>query len=163
MTILQSTPGISIYGHERGDEVLAAVGAALRSAVRESDFVGRYGGEEFLILYPDTGREAARTAAEAIRHAIATTSVQGVERPITASLGVAVLPEDAVDAATLLRNADRALYAAKTNGRNRVELASAQSPDSRGGGADQVERQVDPLREAQARADPLRGHPRRNA
>ena len=110
-----------LYGHDRGDEVLAAVGVAFKNIVRDSDFIGRYGGEEFLLLLPATNREGAIQVAEAVRHAIAAITLPGIDRPITASVGVAVLPDDAGDAVTLFRSADRALYAAKQNGRNRVE------------------------------------------
>ena len=109
------------YGHSRGDDVLAAVGSTLKKCCRESDLVGRVGGEEFLILLPDTGLEAAQTVAESIRAAIATIVIPSLDRSITASVGIAVLPDQAGDGATLLRNADRALYVAKNNGRNRVE------------------------------------------
>lgn len=108
------------YGHDRGDEALAAVGAALGSCVRVSDFAGRYGGEEFLLLMPDTGKDGAVQVAEKARSVIAQIKVPGVDRPITASLGVAILPNDAGDPDTLVRQADRALYAAKAQGRNRV-------------------------------------------
>jgi diguanylate cyclase (GGDEF)-like protein len=111
-----------VYGHDRGDDVLAAVGVALRSAVRESDFVGRYGGEEFLVLLPGTGRDGAAHVAEAIRSTIAAIRITGVDRDITASCGVAILPGDARDAVTLFRAADRALYQAKHDGRNRVQV-----------------------------------------
>lgn len=109
------------YGHASGDEVLAAVGSTFTTAVRESDFVGRAGGEEFLILLPDTGLEAARLVAEKVRLAIAELTISSVQRPITASIGIAVMPDHAGDATTLLRYADRALYTAKKNGRNRTE------------------------------------------
>jgi diguanylate cyclase (GGDEF)-like protein len=102
------------YGHGRGDEVLAAIGATLRSSARLSDFVGRYGGEEFLILLPETPREGAVVICEKIRGAISRLAIPGVERQITASFGVAVLPDDAYDADMLMRNADRALYTAKS-------------------------------------------------
>jgi len=111
------------YGHGCGDDVLAALGTTVRAMLRASDFVGRYGGEEFVILLPDTGRAEAATVAEKIRAAVETITVAEVTRPITASIGVAVIPDDATDSVALLRNADRALYAAKSNGRNRVELA----------------------------------------
>ena len=111
------------YGHGGGDDVLAAVGAALESTLRESDFVGRYGGEEFLILLPSTSRQEALIAAEKLRAAIASIKVASVDRAITGSIGVAVLPDDAGDTSTLLRHADRALYSAKAQGRNRVEAA----------------------------------------
>jgi diguanylate cyclase (GGDEF)-like protein len=110
------------YGHGSGDEVLAAVGSTLRTSLRGDDFVGRAGGEEFLILLPNTGVEPAQLVAENIRAAVAEIAVASVPRPITASIGVAVLPDQAGDAASLLRHADRALYAAKRNGRNRTEL-----------------------------------------
>jgi diguanylate cyclase (GGDEF)-like protein len=110
------------YGHGSGDEVLAAVGSTLESSCRESDFVGRAGGEEFLILLPDTDARGAQGVAENIRLAIEAITIASVGQPITASIGIAVLPEHAGDATTLLRHADRALYTAKKNGRNRVEL-----------------------------------------
>jgi diguanylate cyclase (GGDEF)-like protein len=118
------------YGHGRGDEVLAAVAEAMRGAVRDSDFVGRYGGEEFLILLPDTDRDGAQEAAEKLRLAVSSVSLPTVDREITASIGVAVLPQDGSDTDTLVRNADRALYAAKSRGRNRVELTTALSLDA---------------------------------
>jgi diguanylate cyclase (GGDEF)-like protein len=110
------------HGHSRGDEVLAAVAVAMRSSLRESDFVGRYGGEEFLILLPDTGKQQAALVAEKVRAGVETLYVSSLDRKVTASLGVASLPEDCGDADTLLRAADRALYSAKGRGRNRVEL-----------------------------------------
>jgi diguanylate cyclase (GGDEF)-like protein len=113
------------YGHGHGDEVLALVADVMRSTMRDSDFVGRYGGEEFLILLPETGAGGAATTIEKLRAAIANISMVQVDREITASIGVAVFPEDGSDADTLVRNADRALYAAKSNGRNRVETAGA--------------------------------------
>jgi diguanylate cyclase (GGDEF)-like protein len=113
------------FGHGKGDDVLAAVGAMLRTTLRESDFVARYGGEEFVVLLPSTGREDAQLVAEKIRAAIAQIRVAGVERAITISIGIAGLPDDAGDAATLLRMADRALYTAKAAGRNRVEVAAS--------------------------------------
>jgi diguanylate cyclase (GGDEF)-like protein len=108
------------YGHGAGDDVLASVGAALTAGVRTSDFAGRYGGEEFLLLLPDTTAEDAATVAEKIRAMIEGTPVTGVERRITASFGVSGFPEHALDADALLRSADRALYTSKRDGRNRV-------------------------------------------
>jgi diguanylate cyclase (GGDEF)-like protein len=111
------------FGHDRGDAVLAAVGDVLSRALRTSDFVGRNGGEEFIALLPDTGVEGALEAAEKLRLAIERLMVPGIDRPVTASVGAAVYPHTAADAESLLRLADRALYAAKANGRNRAELA----------------------------------------
>ena len=83
------------HGHSRGDEVLAAVAATLRSSLRESDFVGRYGGEQFLILLPDTGKQQARTVAEKVRAAVEATVLSNLELRVTASLGVPACPTTA--------------------------------------------------------------------
>jgi diguanylate cyclase (GGDEF)-like protein len=109
------------HGHVRGDEALAAVGVVLKTSLRESDFAGRYGGEEFLLLLPDTPADGALKIAEEIRQTIAKITLAGVEEGVTASLGTAIFPADAGDADTLVRHADRALYRAKSNGRNRTE------------------------------------------
>ncbi len=111
------------YGHDRGDAVLSAVGDVLAGALRTSDFVGRNGGEEFVALLPDTGIEGAMEAAEKLRTAIGRLALPGIDRPISASVGAAVYPHTAADAESLLRLADRALYAAKASGRNRSEMA----------------------------------------
>jgi diguanylate cyclase (GGDEF)-like protein len=115
------------YGHGRGDDVLAAVGAVLAEAVRASDFVGRNGGEEFIVLLPNTDTDEAIGVAEKIRVAISDITVTGVDLPITASLGVATIPHHASDGEQLVRTADRALYLAKNNGRDRVEAAASSS------------------------------------
>ncbi len=108
------------YGHPAGDEVLRGVAKRLRRTVRGSGgLVGRWGGEEFLILLPGLARPEAHALAERLRQAVAATPVAGL--PVTASLGVASFrpPGDTADA--LLARADQALYAAKRSGRNRVE------------------------------------------
>jgi diguanylate cyclase (GGDEF)-like protein len=117
------------YGHGAGDDVLASVGSTLSSSLRVSDFAGRYGGEEFLLLLPDTSAEDAAVVAEKIRGAIARTVVAGVERPITASLGVSSFPQHAIDGDSLMRSADRALYTSKRAGRDRVTVAPGSPPD----------------------------------
>ncbi len=118
------------YGHDRGDDVLAAVGAVLSQTVRASDFVGRNGGEEFIVVLPGTDTATAALVAEKLRAEISKLSVPGVSRDISASLGVATIPDHAGDGDQLTRSADRALYLAKTNGRNRVETATLQAPHS---------------------------------
>ena len=118
-----------LFGHEKGDEVLAAVGVAVATTVRASDFVGRYGGEEFILLLPDTNRDGAVVIAEKVRVAVSAIDVVGVSRPITASFGVAALPDDAAEPALLIRAVDRALYVAKANGRNRVATLAATDSD----------------------------------
>jgi diguanylate cyclase (GGDEF)-like protein len=110
-------------GHEKGDETLAVIGDVLSTTARESDFVGRYGGEEFLVLLPNTDKAGALEAAEKLRHAVSLINVPGTDRLLTTSCGVASYPDDATDAQGLLRLADRALYAAKAAGRNRVSEA----------------------------------------
>jgi diguanylate cyclase (GGDEF)-like protein len=111
------------YGHASGDAVLGAAGTALMNAVRASDFVGRNGGEEFIVLLPDTPTDSSVVVAERIRKAMAAIRVPGVDREITASIGIATIPEHAGDSDELIRSADQALYAAKANGRNRIEVA----------------------------------------
>jgi diguanylate cyclase (GGDEF)-like protein len=88
-----------------------------------SDFARRYGGEEFVLLLPATDEKGALQVAEAVRQAIASIILPNRDLTLTASIGVAILPRHAGDSVTLFRAADRALYAAKQNGRNRVELA----------------------------------------
>jgi diguanylate cyclase (GGDEF)-like protein len=115
------------HGHEGGDSALALLGRIISSTIRASDFAARTGGDEFMIILPDTDRDGAIIVAEKLRAEIERVEVAGVGR-ISASLGVAVLPADAADADDLLRKADRALYAAKKQGRNCVG-AFARSPD----------------------------------
>jgi diguanylate cyclase (GGDEF)-like protein len=110
------------YGHGSADEVLAAVGSTLTTSIRESDFVGHAGGEEFLLLLPDTDVQGALHVAEKVRTAVRAIAIAPIEQRITASIGVAVLPDHARDATSLLRHADRALDAAKKHGRDRTEV-----------------------------------------
>ena len=112
------------YGHAAGDQVLASVGAALRSVVRDRDFAGRNGGEEFAVLLPDTDIAAALDIAERIRATIAEVTLPGTDVPVTVSVGVAGFPDHASTLERLDRLADAALYVAKRQGRNRVELAA---------------------------------------
>ena len=109
-----------VYGHDKGDQALAAVSAVMRTALRASDLAGRYGGEEFLILLPDTPLDGAVVLAEKLRLELMLVEIPGVDRAVTASFGVAVFPTDAPDGEMLVRMADRALYAAKGRGRNCV-------------------------------------------
>ena len=113
------------HGHDAGDQALAAVGEALLAELRESDLPARSGGEEFAVLLPDTPLEGAVAVAEQLRRAIAAIELPFPGATLTASLGVAVLPLHAHDADGLMRAADRALYAAKRAGRNRVVTAAA--------------------------------------
>jgi diguanylate cyclase (GGDEF)-like protein len=115
------------YGHDRGDEVLAAMATTLQESVRSSDFAARLGGEEFLVLLPGTDPMTAGMVAEGIADSLAKTKVHGMERMVTASFGVAGYPMHGVDMASLLRRADSALYRAKRDGRDCVRVATAPS------------------------------------
>ena len=114
------------HGHESGDRALALVGSIVQATIRLSDFAARFGGEEFLVLLPDTDRAAAMLVAEKLRSEIEHAELEGIA-DVTASLGVAVLPTDARQPSELLRKADRAMYAAKEGGRNRVHAFSGPS------------------------------------
>ncbi len=111
-------------GHDRGDEVLAGVAGCLREAIRESDFAGRSGGEEFVLFLAGTDRTGAVRVAEKVRAGLRVLRVAAMERNITASFGIACFPDDAVEAPALMRSADRALYVAKRAGRDRIESSS---------------------------------------
>ena len=116
-----------VFGHGEGDNVLAAVGVALRSTIREGDFCGRFGGEEFVVVLPDTDLASAGIVAEKIRLAVEKIRVPSVRREITVSIGIAAVPDHGTDSGAVTRIADRALYSAKANGRNRVELAPTEA------------------------------------
>ena len=118
------------HGHEVGDQVLAGVGAALRAVLRTGDFAGRQGGEEFAILLPDTEIAVALEIAERIRAAIAEISLPGADVSVTASIGVAGFTDHGSTSDQLERLADAALYVAKRQGCNRVELAEPAAADA---------------------------------
>jgi diguanylate cyclase (GGDEF)-like protein len=111
------------FGHPVGDQALAGVGAALRSALRDSDFAGRNGGEEFAVMLPATDSAGAILVAEKVRDAIAEIDLPGVGVRMTASVGIASYPEHATSPERLERLADAALYTAKRVGRDHVEVA----------------------------------------
>jgi diguanylate cyclase (GGDEF)-like protein len=114
------------HGHQAGDEILSEFGNAFGAALRETDTAYRYGGEEFCVLLRETNAESAAIVAERVRLAIATRfgGNQG-SAIVTASLGVAAIPENGTDAQALIAAADKAMYAAKAAGRNRVMRATA--------------------------------------
>jgi diguanylate cyclase (GGDEF)-like protein len=113
------------YGHLCGDAVLATVGARMRDVLRATDLKCRYGGEEFLVLLPETPLDGARRVADALRRELADVAIpwkDGVVH-ITASFGVSVARPAEVDCHALIDRADAALYCAKDEGRNCVRLA----------------------------------------
>lgn len=111
------------HGHQTGDMLLCCVARTLSGNVRETDILGRWGGEEFLILCPETPLPVAGVLAERLRALLASTPMPPVQR-LSASFGVAAY-QAGEDMPSLLRRADDAMYRAKHNGRNRVELATA--------------------------------------
>jgi two-component system, cell cycle response regulator len=117
------------YGHDGGDDVLRETAERLRKAVRSIDVVARFGGEEFVVLMPDTESFAAQHVAERVRQSFEKApfslhnGAQNVN--ITASIGVATAAEGFYNADLLFQMADKALYSAKQGGRNRVALAAA--------------------------------------
>jgi diguanylate cyclase (GGDEF)-like protein len=111
------------HGHQAGDRALVRLADAARALVRRSDLLARWGGEEFILLTPDSDGASARNAAEKLRAAIERLAFEDIGK-ITCSFGVTQYV-DGDTAETLVRRADRALYLAKLNGRNRVEAVSA--------------------------------------
>src|SRR5262249_43302957 len=120
------------YGHAVGDQVLRQVAQAIQAALRQVDVVGRTGGEEFVVVAPETTLEEARVVAERLRAAVARLEVRapsGVRVRVTLSCGVAAYDRTrAVSADDLLAAADAALYRAKSLGRDRVECATDVAP-----------------------------------
>jgi diguanylate cyclase (GGDEF)-like protein len=116
------------YGHPVGDEVLREVARRLLGSVRSYDFVGRYGGEEFLVVLNNCDSSKALDRAEQIRNAVSRTPISTAKGPlpITMSLGVfASLGEDPKGAEGVMSEADQALYEAKAAGRNCCRLAGS--------------------------------------
>ncbi|HEX9160899.1 MAG TPA: EAL domain-containing protein [Thermoanaerobaculia bacterium] len=114
-------------GHNIGDQLLQAVAARVQSCVRDSDTVARLGGDEFTLLLPALGRSedaalVAQKIIEAVRYPF---HIEGREFFITTSIGISLYPEDGADAATLIKNADTAMYQAKEQGRDNYQLFNA--------------------------------------
>jgi diguanylate cyclase (GGDEF)-like protein len=115
----------SKHGHQAGDSVLKVLSDVLLSSTRSSDVVARYGGEEFVVILPEAAGNEAAVVAERLRRAF---EARGMclgdgECAVTVSCGVATYPDHASDAATLLRMVDSAVFRAKSEGRNRCEVA----------------------------------------
>ncbi len=116
------------FGHQCGDMVLKKISRILADSVREIDIVTRYGGEEFVVILPETRKQDSYATAEKIRRAVQASPLETIAgRPpaqLTISAGVASLGDDGADASELIAKADQAVYRAKNAGRNAVRLAS---------------------------------------
>ena len=126
------------YGHQEGDKVLASLADIVRKGLRSYDVAARYGGEEFVLLLPETPLYEAQTIAERLRTEVQdhifNGSLQG--QVITISLGVATYPSSRIESIdSLFRQADEALYRAKQNGRNRVEIMTGEGTEKGTAGA----------------------------
>ncbi len=114
-------------GHSVGDEVLVSLARLVENSLRGCDHLGRWGGEEFVVLATHSNMKAAVGLAERLRSLVATLDVTGLRQPMTVSIGVAVWqPGDSCK--TLMARADTAMYKAKRHGRNRVEIATDVTP-----------------------------------
>jgi diguanylate cyclase (GGDEF)-like protein/PAS domain S-box-containing protein len=114
------------HGHTAGDEVLRQLGRLLNETLRSTDIVGRYGGEEFAIILPDTAAANARIMAEHLRQNVSALQIPHEPAPlrITVSIGIAAITDDMPDAKTWVMLADQALYRAKADGRDRIAVFS---------------------------------------
>lgn len=113
------------FGHDAGDTLLRELGSSLQTYIRGEDVACRYGGEEFILILPDTTLDAARQRAEQLRAAVKELAIQHRSRrlkSVTISAGVALFPDHGTTADAVLRAADLALYKAKAEGRNRVVI-----------------------------------------
>jgi diguanylate cyclase (GGDEF)-like protein len=114
------------YGHPAGDKVLIEVASAIRESIRTTDLVARFGGEEFIVIAPETPMAPAQMVAERIRLAIIEKTSAKMDQglpTVTASLGVATTELQVTNESELVARADAALYRAKHEGRNRVVVA----------------------------------------
>ena len=118
------------FGHQFGDQVLQTMAVTMEQCVRKTDFTARFGGEEFIVLLPNTDQQGAMSLAEKIRSEIETLTVW--EQIITISIGVSTLSHEIYDHKSLLSTADIALYQSKMRGRNCVTFANSQHPDKSG-------------------------------
>jgi diguanylate cyclase (GGDEF)-like protein len=110
------------FGHQKGDEILQGVSGIIINSLRKGDIAARYGGEEIIILLPNTGEEEGIGVAEKIRKKIENARLLGLHNPLTISLGVAAYPKHSNWAKDLIEKADQALYHAKENGRNKSSI-----------------------------------------
>lgn len=110
------------FGHQTGDEVLKEVCSIALSNLRKTDLIGRYGGEEFIAVLPQTNAQEASVIAEKLRIAVETSNILGETHPVTISLGAATCPLHSQSRSGIIEKADQALYVAKESGRNKSIL-----------------------------------------
>jgi diguanylate cyclase (GGDEF)-like protein len=122
------------YGHKAGDDVLIRIGEYLSSSLlfRKEDICGRYGGEEFLVILPETSRNNALIPAEKLRNLIAHNPVKSgsCQIPVTVSIGISSYQTTDTSFNQMIERADKALYRSKTEGKNRVTLDCQEKPVS---------------------------------
>ena len=117
------------YGHEDGNRLLKMLVTAVQSQLRETDVVARFGGDEFVVLLPETASVGAEKLGTRIRQRIEASALATRELPVatTVSVGIASFPEHGSDFKSIIESADRALYASKSAGKNRVTVANSRS------------------------------------
>lgn len=119
-----------IYGHQCGDYVLCEVASIIKNTVRELDLVGRYGGEEFVVLLVDSDTAGAKTAAHRIHKALETAEIvwrdggKAKELRISVSIGISAYPAHSEEQSTLIQYSDIAMYYSKRTGRNKTTIFS---------------------------------------
>ena len=115
-----------VHGHDAGNELLRLIAAGIKSELRTTDVLARYGGDEFVVVLPDTGAGGTRDVAERIRNSIARRPLEMRDKsvPISVSIGLVSYLDDGHNMETIMRRADEAMYRAKAEGRNRVVSAS---------------------------------------
>jgi diguanylate cyclase (GGDEF)-like protein len=117
------------HGHQAGSRALVEAAAVIRRCARETDVAARFGGDEFALILPDTGSEGAAAVGDRVRERLAAHSfleADGLTIRLTASVGVATLPDVAASAEELVRAADMAMYQVKDSGKNGVRIAQAE-------------------------------------
>lgn len=122
------------HGHLAGSRALVEAAAIIRSCARETDVVARFGGDEFALILPDTGREGAVSVATRIRERISGArflTADALDVRLTASIGVATLPDTAASAEDLLKAADMAMYQVKAIGKNGIHIATSREEEGR--------------------------------
>jgi diguanylate cyclase (GGDEF)-like protein len=110
------------YGHQTGDEVLVKLTTEVNKCIGKNDIIGRYGGEEFILLLPNINKEKAVSMAEKIRSNVEEAKILGDKRKVTISIGIAMSAHEDLDSQEIIERADQALYKAKNEGKNRFVL-----------------------------------------